>query len=310
MSANINQRGRIDLCILGARGQLGQDLVCLANEKPGYKNLCALDYEEVDITDAESVGRILHEKRPRIVINAAAYTDVDGCERKPDIAWAVNAEAPGYIARACTETGCRLIHISTDFVFDGMKRAPYEPDDAVNPLNVYGQTKADGEQQVRRMAKDYLIVRTSWLFSSFGTNFVKTILRLAGEREELRIVNDQIGSPTYARDLANALLTMGEGSLQGIYHFCNKGACSWYSFAKRIIEQTKLGVKFSPISSEESHRPAKRPPYSVLSTEKLSCKTGLRPRPWQEALDECLEQLAEAGIIARPAGMIAKDINR
>lgn len=293
---------------MGAKGQLGHELISLLRERQDRPSFCALDYEEVDITQANAIRDMLQEKRPRIVINAAAYTDVDGCESHEDRARAVNTEAPGYIARACKELGCRFIHISTDFVFDGAQQKPYQPDDPVNPLSIYGRTKADGEQQVRRLADDYVIVRTSWLFSSFGNNFVKTMLRLAGERDELRVVNDQIGSPTYARDLADALLSVGRDSFLGTYHFCNEGMCSRYDFTRRILQQTRLEVKLSPISSDQLPLPAQRPFYSVLSPEKLSHETGLRIRRWQDALDECLGRLWDSGYIARPEQVTAKDV--
>ncbi len=273
---------------------LGRELAAVCREGaagvPGAE-VFALDIEEIDITDRPGVSRVLEGLRPELVINAAAYTDVDGCETNPELAERVNALGPANLAGACWALGCRLVHVSTDYVFDGRKGSPYVPDDPIGPPSEYGRTKADGERRVREILKDHVIVRTSWLFGVHGKNFVKTILRLAGERDELRVVDDQVGCPTYAPDLARALLTLGRGRWRGTYHFCNDGACSWFEFATEIVRLGGGGARVVPMTTAELDRSAARPAYSVLDTETLTRDTGIRPRRWQEALAECVSAL-------------------
>lgn len=271
---------------------LAQELVN-ALERSGTASppFTALSIDDLDITRGDEVMRIIADLRPATVVNAAAYTDVDGCETHEAEATAVNVDGAAHLALACRAQGCRLIHVSTDFVFDGAKRTPYRPDDPVRPLCVYGRTKADGEQRIRAIHADHLIVRTSWLFSGYGRNFVKTILRLCAEREELRVVDDQLGSPTYARDLAGALVALAGSDLTGTHHYCNAGTCSWHAFASAIAEMSGATVRVIPIRSAELSRPARRPAYSVLDCESSSKELGARPRAWQDALADCLAVL-------------------
>lgn len=280
------------VAILGARGMLGRELVRACERAPERLRVDALDLEEVDIAERAATLRVLEQLRPGVVINAAAYTNVDGCETERDLAMAVNANGPENLALACRNIGARLVHVSTDYVFDGAGREPYRPDGAVAPKSVYGQSKAEGEQRVRAIGPDHVIVRTSWLYAAHGNNFVRTMLRLAGERSELRVVNDQIGCPTYARDLAEALLRLGLGGWTGTFHLCNAGACSWFEFAREILRMAGAPVPVLPMTTAELKRPAPRPAFSVLSTEELTRTTGIRPRPWREALAECMAELA------------------
>ncbi len=279
--------------VIGAAGQLGQELV-----RP-YET-CApeaavlmqgADLPEVDITDAARVMAALERVRPRAVINAAAYTDVDGCETHAEQAYAVNAAGPENLARACRQVGCKLVHVSTDYVFDGRKRTPYDVDDPVNPQGVYGKSKAEGERRIRESGVDHVIVRTSWLFGTAGKNFVKTILERVAQRDELRVVTDQVGRPTYAPDLAAVLLALAQSDLAGTYHFANAGECSWHAFATEVLRQAGWLKPVRPISAAELGRPAPRPAYSVLDTRRLTDDTGIVPRPWQAALADCLAGL-------------------
>ncbi len=285
------------VCVIGSAGQLGHDLLRLGGDPNTGLTVRGADMPEVDITRPDSIAALLERHRPQVVINAAAYTDVDGCESHEDLAFAVNAVGPGNLAEACRDRGCRLIHVSTDYVFDGSDIGrPWRPDNAIAPQSVYGRTKAEGERQVRQHLDDHAIVRTSWLFGTAGKNFVKTILRAACERPELRVVDDQVGCPTYAADLAGVLLTLAQGAWRGTYHFCNAGACSWNGFAREIVRLAGLTTPVLPMTTAELNRPAPRPAYSVLDTTTLTRDTGIVPRPWGEALAECVESLAERAV--------------
>ncbi len=278
--------------MIGSAGQLGHDLLRLADQR-GVSARGA-DLPEVDITCRDNINALLERVQPAAVINAAAYTDVDGCESERDLAWAVNATGAGNLAAVCAARGCRLVHVSTDYVFDGSDIGrPWRPDDAIDPQSVYGHSKAEGERQVRQHLNDHVIVRTSWLFGTAGKNFVKTILRAACERPELRVVDDQVGCPTYAADLAGVLLTLAAGAQRGTYHFCNAGACSWNEFAREIVRLAGLTTPVLPMTTAELNRPAARPAYSVLDTSSLTQETGIVPRPWQEALAECVGALRQ-----------------
>jgi dTDP-4-dehydrorhamnose reductase len=305
------------ICIIGSKGMLGRELVGLLENglcpatlasrfarwdpRDGFwaaapdvipVRLTAMDVDELDITRRNVVLSAIGELRPTLVINAAAYTDVDGCETHESEAMAVNAIGPANLAEACRQRGARLVHVSTDYVFDGTRRQPYLPDDHFHPQSAYGRTKAAGEAEIRKALPDgHVIVRTSWLFGVHGKNFVKTIARLAGERPELRVVTDQVGCPTYAPDLAAALIVLGLSASTGTFHFCNAGECSWNAFAAEILRLAGADCRVLPMSSSELNRPAPRPAYSVLSTASLDRDTGLAPRPWQEALAECIPQL-------------------
>ena len=258
--------------ILGANGMLGRDL---ATVFPGAR-LCG--HKDLDITDEAAVRAYILELKPDLVINAAAYTNVDGCEDEPKTAFAVNGDAPGYIAAACREAGARLVHYSTDYVFDGSKKE-YVESDETNPINVYGASKLRGEQKIARCMDDYRIIRTSWLFGRHGKNFVDTILDLSQRMEEVRVVDDQVGRPTYTRDLAQKTAEL-VGCPPGIYHVTNDGVCSWYEFARAFIDNAV------PCSSAEFPRRAKRPAYSVLVNTKTPPL-----RHWREALADYLHKV-------------------
>jgi dTDP-4-dehydrorhamnose reductase/glucose-1-phosphate thymidylyltransferase short form len=255
--------------ILGAGGMLGRDLAAVF---PGAR-LCG--HKDLDITDGAAVKAYILEMKPDLVINAAAYTNVDGCEDDPETAFAVNGDAPGYIAAACREVGAVLVHYSTDYVFDGSKME-YAESDEPNPINVYGASKLRGEQNIARCMDDYRIIRTSWLFGRHGKNFVETIRHLSKENETVRVVTDQVGKPTYTADLARKTAEIAECP-PGIYHVTNDGVCSWYEFARAFAPN------IVPCTSAEFPRKAKRPAYSVLVNTKTSPM-----RPWKEALEDYL----------------------
>lgn len=288
------------ILLVGSRGQLGWELINAAKE-------CGVDCEgldtpQVDIKDRRSVERTLGQARYSLVINAAAYTAVDKAESERDEAFAVNAEGPGYLAVACSKGNTPLIHISTDYVFDGKKTSPYTEEDALCPMGVYGESKAAGEKAVQGSLSNHIILRTSWLYSSHGNNFVKTILRLAGEREELRVVADQYGCPTYAADLAAAILDIaaqidrGLSVEWGVYHYCGRGVTTWHEFAQKICELGKkhasMRVKeIRAISTGEYPTPARRPAYSALDCSKIARVFGIQTRPWQESLAAMVAKL-------------------
>jgi dTDP-4-dehydrorhamnose reductase len=223
------------------------------------------------------------------VINVAAYTDVDGCESNEEKAFAVNAEGMKHVALGALRCRAKVVYLSTDYIFDGKKREPYLEDDASNPLNVYGRSKWKGEQYVRELVKDVLIVRTQWLYGRYGNNFVTSILRQAGEKKVLSIVNDQIGSPTYTVDLSEAISVLLQYDARGVFHIANSDLCTWYTFGQAILKHSGMErVKVIPISSKELGRPAIRSAYSVLNCQKLKQVTGMTLRPWSEALRDFL----------------------
>ncbi|MBI5569261.1 MAG: dTDP-4-dehydrorhamnose reductase [Desulfomonile tiedjei] len=274
--------------VIGAKGMLGTDLVThLHREGIGT---VSMDVDEVDIGDPDSVKRAFAAAKPGTVINVAALTDVDGCEAVPDQAFRVNATGPKLVATACRDARCSLVHISTDYVFDGLTRTPYREEDPMNPLGVYGRSKTEGEVLVRQiLPEDHCIVRTQWLFGLHGKNFVATILNLAEEQGTLRVVDDQHGVPTYTPDLAAALLTLCRAGARGTFHVTNSGITTWYGFALRILERAGLGaVKVDPMTTRELGRPAPRPLYSVLDTTRFVALAGKPLRSWQDALDDYL----------------------
>lgn len=255
----------------------------------------SVDYPEVDITNKTSVVKTMAEAQPEIVVNCAAYTDVDGCETNIETAFAVNAEGVKNIAEACKKIKAKLIHYSTDYIFDGGKKQPYNESDAPSPLNVYGQAKLKGEYYITGILKDYLILRTSWLFGKKGNNFVTTILRLAKERKELKVVNDQIGSPTYTMDLTQATESLITNMARGIFNVTNTGRCSWYEFAGKILEFAIVkGVKILPIVSNELTVSAKRPRNSILDNAKFNSLSQFKMPRWEDALKSFLTEIHEA----------------
>ncbi len=280
--------------IIGARGMLGRDLVEVlqsslqVNQHPD-REIWAWDLGDIDIQDESNTISKIENLRPEVVINVAAYTDVDGCEANEEKAFAINAEGMKHVARGAVRSGAKVVYISTDYVFDGRKRDPYTENDPPNPLNVYGRSKLKGEKYLQELVKDFLIIRTQWLFGRYGKNFVTSVLQQAMEKRVLSIVNDQIGSPTYTSDLARAISLLIQSNARGIFHVANSDFCSWYTFGHAILKLSGMtGVKIIPISSKELNRPAIRPSYSVLSTQKLKRETGMSLRSWSEALKEYL----------------------
>jgi len=272
------------ILVLGAKGMLGRDLMPLLRSSL-KGDVLGWDIEEINIENETSTVSAIEHLKPGVIINAAAYTDVDGCESHREKAFAVNAEGMRHVALGAQRCGATVVYLSTDYVFGGGKGAPYAEEDAPGPLNVYGASKLKGEEYVQQLTKDFLIVRTQWLYGRHGKNFVDTVLRLAREKKVLTIVDDQVGSPTYTVDLAKALSELVRQERRGIFNVVNKGSCSWFQFAKEIVRRSGMeGVEVLPISSKELNRPAVRPAYSVLSTEKLARETGVTLRPWQEAV--------------------------
>lgn len=271
------------ILVVGANGMLGRDLLALLGERGQ-----GVDVDEIDITSPDSVFKVIGELKPEVVVNCAAYTDVDGCESNIETAMAVNGEGVGYLAMACRDLGALLVQISTDYVFDGGKGTPYAEDDAPCPLSVYGESKLAGEMNAA-FCPEHLIVRTQWLYGLNGKNFVETMLRLGAEKDELAVVDDQIGSPTWTVDLARAIIALIDSGCRGIYHAANSEYCSWNGFAKAIFEESGLSVSVTPMATTELNRPARRPLYSTLECSKLSGATGFRPQAWRDALREYLK---------------------
>ena len=271
------------ILVVGADGMLGRDMLALIGAAGR-----GVDIGEIDITSLESTERVIRTLKPEAVINCAAYTDVDGCETNVETAMQVNGEGVAHLAMATREIGARLVHVSTDYVFDGGKGRPYVEDDAPCPLGVYGESKLAGELNAG-FNPDHLIVRTQWLFGLHGKNFVETMLRLAVEKDELSVVDDQIGSPTWTVDLSHAVLALLKTDHRGIYHAANSGFCSWNGFAQAIFEEAGLSVRVHGMTTDELNRAARRPLYSTLDCSKLEQDTGFRPQPWRSALKMYLQ---------------------
>jgi len=281
--------------VTGSSGQLGQSLQFIAKNYPEI-TFVFCDSLQLDITDQSSVTSIFKENNPDYCINTAAYTAVDKAESAPEKAHLINAIGPKNLAEACKDFGTTLIHVSTDFVFDGNASKPYTEEDVPNPTGVYGQTKLDGERMIQELTKNYFIIRTSWVYSQFGNNFMKTMLRLGSERDQISVVNDQIGTPTNAVDLAEALLKIivikthpdsyrgPAANAYGIYNFSNEGQCSWYDFAKKIFEISNTTIDLQAIPSSAYPTPAKRPKYSVLNKNKIKTTFDMEILNWEERL--------------------------
>lgn len=276
---------KLKILITGANGQLGRCLQDVAEKYPGY-DFHFKTSKELDITKKEQINSLFTDEKFDYCINCAAYTAVDKAETDQENAFLVNAKGVKYLAEACKIQNIILIHISTDFVFDGSKTTPYTEDDHPNPINVYGASKLKGEQYVQDILEQHFIIRTSWVYSEYGHNFVKTMLRLSAERDELNVVNDQIGSPTYAGDLAKAILQIisARATRYGLYHYTNEGNISWYDFAKTIFEIKEVKIKINPISSNDYSTPAKRPAYSTLDKTKTKQMLKLNIRDWRYSL--------------------------
>lgn len=273
--------------VTGVKGQLGYDVV---NElrKRGMEAI-GVDIEEMDITDTASVNRVMKEAAPDAVIHCAAYTAVDVAEDNVEICRKVNADGTQNIAKVCKELDIKMIYISTDYVFDGQGTRPWEPEDERNPLNVYGQTKYEGELAVQNTLDKYFIVRIAWVFGVNGKNFIKTMLKLAETHDRLTVVNDQFGSPTYTYDLARLLVDMVLTDKYGIYHATNEGICTWYDFACEIFKQAGIPMEVVPVSAEEYKAKAKRPENSRMDKDKLEQNGFERLPSWQDALKRYLE---------------------
>jgi dTDP-4-dehydrorhamnose reductase len=270
------------ILVTGAKGQLGQELQRVLHAE----EVIATDQPEYALTDS-MLGEKIAAQRPDLVIHAAAYTDVDGCERNPDTAFQINAIGTRYVATGAAKAGAKLLYLSTDYVFDGRKTVPYTERDPVNPLNVYGRSKLAGEEEALKGCRRTLVLRTSWLYGAHGKNFVKTILSLAVTQPEIRVVDDQRGSPTYARHLARVIAGLIRSDVTGVIHAGGEGECSRYEFAKAILQEAGLGCRVVPISTAESDRLALRPPYSALSTAFLH-QHGLSLPPWREGVRQFL----------------------
>jgi dTDP-4-dehydrorhamnose reductase len=286
--------------ITGADGQLGRELVRLGR-RLGFE-VYGLNRQQMDITNENEMPEIFERISPSVVINSAAYTQVDRAENESDLAYAVNKDGPAFLARHCANNHLKLIHISTDYVFDGTKGRPYRESDPVAPLGVYGRSKAEGETAIRTRLANHIIVRTSWLYGVYGNNFVKTILKLAAEKKALQVVADQVGSPTSAADLAEAILTItrkisaNEKFDWGTYHYCCKGFTTWHGLAQKIIDLAAPHAalqarQVEAITTAQWPTPAKRPPYSVLDCNRIKNQFGIAPEPWQQSLKHTIDRI-------------------
>ena len=275
--------------VTGANGQLGQAIRFVAVNYPNI-HFVFCSSSDLDITNKENCDSVFNKEKPDFCINAAAYTAVDKAESEPQKAHLINCIGAKNLAESCKNFNVKLIQISTDFVFDGSKNAPYNETDLTSPKGVYGQTKLDGEIAIQEVFDAYFIIRTSWVYSQFGNNFMKTMLRLASERTSLSVVNDQIGTPTNALDLAECLLTIitqhptpSTQHLFGVYNFSNEGQCSWYDFAQKIFELNNISIHLQSIPTTSFPTPAARPKYSVLDTNKIQSVFGIEVKSWEES---------------------------
>lgn len=285
------------ILVTGAYGQLGNELKELSVNYPEWQFLFT-DVDSLDISNEKEVEAFLHKEKPGFVVNCAAYTAVDKAETDAETARKINAQAPEILARATKRSETGFIHISTDYVFDGRAFIPYHESDSVNPQGVYGKTKLEGEIAVLKENNQALIIRTSWLYSAFGNNFVKTMLKLGQEREMLKVVYDQVGTPTYAGDLAQSILSivdvyqnLPEKYVPGVYHYSNEGVASWYDFSRTIFELAQINCKVFPVLSEEFLTAAKRPHYSVLNKSKIKTTFNLEIPYWKDSLKICINKL-------------------
>ena len=281
-----------NILITGANGQLGNEMRVLSAESKEY-NYFFTDVAELDICDAKAVLDFVKANDINVIVNCAAYTAVDNAEDNVELCTKLNADAVGYLAEAAEANGAEFIQISTDYVFDGTAHIPYQETEPTCPNSVYGSTKLVGEQNALTLCTRSMVIRTAWLYSTFGNNFVKTMIRLGKERDSLGVIFDQVGTPTYARDLARAIFAaIRQGVVPGIYHFSNEGVCSWYDFTKaihRLAGITTCHVK--PLHTEEYPTPAKRPHYSVLDKTKIKSTYHIEIPYWEDSLKECIDAL-------------------
>ena len=281
-----------NILITGANGQLGNEMRVLSAENKEY-NYFFTDVAELDICDEQAVMSFVKDHHIHVIVNCAAYTAVDKAEDNLDLCTKLNSDAVGYLAKAAEANEAELIQVSTDYVFDGTNHLPYKETDATCPNSVYGVTKLKGEANAMEHCKKAMIIRTAWLYSTFGNNFVKTMIRLGKERDALGVVFDQIGTPTYARDLARAIFAaINKGVVPGIYHFSNEGVCSWYDFTKSIHRIAGItACKVSPLHTDEYPAKAPRPNYSVLDKTKIKTTYGIEIPHWEESLKACIDEL-------------------
>lgn len=286
-----------NILLTGAYGQLGSEIYGLT---PNYQNFhfYSTDVDTLDITDFKSIEAFFEDNTFDFVINCAAYTAVDRAEQEREQAYRINVTAPKFLAEIAKKYDSKLIHISTDYVFDGKNYRPYCENDPPNPVSFYGKTKREGENQILATGAQAVIIRTAWLYSAFGSNFVKTMLRLGKERKKLNVVFDQIGSPTYGKDLGKVILDVVRMSAEnpetfkaGIYHFSNEGVCSWFDFARQIMENAHLDCHVEPIETKDFPTPAQRPHFSVLNKSKIKETFGIRIPYWKDSLDDCISRL-------------------
>lgn len=284
----------MNVLVTGANGQLGNEMRLMA-QNSSYHYIFT-DVEELDITDFNAILQTVKEKEIQIIVNCAAYTNVDKAENDFDIANALNNIAVGRLANVAKAQNATLIHISTDYVFNGNNHIPYTEDDITDPIGVYGKTKLAGEETIKKVGCNYIILRTAWLYSKWGNNFVKTMQKLTLEKDSLPVIFDQIGSPTYAKDLAHAISLIIERNMlnqQGIYHYSNEGVCSWFDFAKEICELSGHNCNITPIHSQEYPSKVTRPHYSVLDKTKFKETFGIPVPYWKDSLKKCINELKE-----------------
>ncbi len=283
------------ILVTGAAGQLGRELLLML--RAAGEEVVGIDRQELDLSRTETVAEGIAAYGADWVIHCAAYTQVDKAEEERELAFRINRDAAGAVARGAREAGSRLLHVSTDFVFDGGQSHPYREDDTPNPLGVYGRSKWEGEQAVREALPEAVILRTAWVYGVHGHNFVKTMLRLAAERDELRVVDDQIGTPSWTADIARAIRALMAADVSGTWHFTNEGVASWYDFAESILRLGReLGFpvkarRVRPISTSGFPTPAKRPPFSVLSKQKIRTVLGHDIPHWRHSLEHMLREL-------------------
>ena len=282
----------MNILITGCNGQLGNEIQLLQAQYAQHTWLNT-DVNELDITDKAAIERFVEANEIDGIVNCAAYTAVDKAESNPQLARKLNADAPAFLAEAVAKRGGWMVQVSTDYVFNGTKHTPYVETDEPCPNSIYGQTKLEGEQAVSKLCTNAMIVRTAWLYSEFGNNFVKTMIRLGREREQLGVIFDQVGTPTYAHDLATAIMTaIDKGIKPGVYHFSNEGVTSWYDFTKSIHRLAGINTcQVSPLHTAEYPTPACRPAYSVLDKTKIKAAYGIEIPHWEESLAKCIAKL-------------------
>ncbi len=290
----ISQNAHVRILVTGSNGQLGNEIQQLANDYKFYI-FDYTDIEELDISNSQHVDAYFDATKPQVIINCAAYTAVDKAETDETVAYLVNAKATENLARSASRTGAMIVHVSTDYVFDGRAYIPYNESDLTNPQSAYGRSKLAGEEAVMQNATNGIIIRTSWLYSAFGNNFIKTMIRYGKERQELKVVFDQIGTPTYAKDLAKVILDIIPKAITNsgvnLYHYSNEGVASWYDFAKFIINFCSIDCDVKPILTKDYPLPAPRPFYSVLNKSKIKETFNIEIPYWTSSVIACIKRL-------------------